>query len=141
FLAAAVRDHRDLGGETLDVLRLLLQEARRDEQRKVGVARAGLLDAPVEFVAQVLPDGEAVRPEHDTSAHRRVIRQFRANNQFVVPGGEILPARRNFLFVELVGHSNSAYAASFCMASATLSAMSAAESPTARIPRNCLSGV
>ena len=104
FLAAAMRDHRNFGRETLDVLRLLLQEALRDEQREIGVARAGLLDAPVELVAQLLPDREAVGPKDDTSAHRRVVRQFGAKDEIVVPGGEILAARSDFFLVLLFGH-------------------------------------
>jgi len=51
-----VSDHGHLGRKTLDVLRLLLQKTQRDEERKIGIARPGLLDAAVEFVAQVLPD-------------------------------------------------------------------------------------
>jgi len=45
FLAAAVSDHGHLGRKTLDVLRLLLQKTQRDEERKLGIARPGLLDA------------------------------------------------------------------------------------------------
>src|SRR5579864_2803587 len=37
----------------------LQKEALRDEEREIGVARTGLLDAAVEFVAQILPDREA----------------------------------------------------------------------------------
>ena len=101
LLAAAMRDDRELGREALDVLRLLLQKALRDEQREVGVARAGLLDAPVELVAQRLPNRESVGPKHDASAHRRIVRQFGAQADVVVPRGEILAARRYFLFVLL----------------------------------------
>src|SRR5271154_2272385 len=97
-------DDGDFGSETLDVLSLLLQKALRDEKREVGVARAGFLDAAVEFVAQLLPDGKAVGPKDDTSADRGVIGQFRANDDVVVPGREILAARRDFLLILLVGH-------------------------------------
>src|SRR5713101_7500357 len=97
-------DDRDLGRKALDVLRFLLQEALRDEEREVGVARTGLLDAAVEFVAQILPDREAVGAENDTSAHRRIIGEFGAQDDVVVPGGEILAARSYFLFVLFLGH-------------------------------------
>src|SRR6266851_1379912 len=93
-------DDRDLGRKALHVLRFLLQEALRDE----GVARAGLLDAAVEFVAQILPNREAVGAEDDTSAHRRIISEFGAQDDVVIPGGEILAARRYFLFVLFVSH-------------------------------------
>src|SRR5262249_47497260 len=103
FLAAAVRDRRHFRSETLDVLCFLTQKALRNEQWEVGVARAGPLDAAVQFVAQRLPDCEPVRPKHDTSAHRRVIRQFSTQDDVVVPGGEILAAGCYFAFI-LVGH-------------------------------------
>ena len=64
LLAAAMGDDRDLGREAFDVLGLFLQEALRDEERKVGVARAGLFDAAIELVAQHLPDAEAVGTKH-----------------------------------------------------------------------------
>ena len=96
-----MRDDRELGREALDVLRFLLQEALRDEQREVRVARAGLLDAAIELVAQSLPNRKTVRTKHDASAHRRVIRQLRAQADVVVPRGEILAARRYLLVVLL----------------------------------------
>jgi hypothetical protein len=105
FLAAAVGDHRDLGCEALDVLRLLLQEALRNKEREISVACAGLLDAAVEFVAQRLPDRESVGAEHDTSAHRRVVGELGARDYLVVPGGEVHASRGDFLFVLLVGHA------------------------------------
>ena len=105
LLAAAVGDHGDLGREALDVLRLFLQEALRDEERKVGVARAGLFDPAVEFVAQRLPDRESVGAEHDTSAHRRMVGEFGARDYLVVPGGEVDASRGDFLFVLFVGHA------------------------------------
>ena len=96
LLAAAVGDDGELGGKTLDVLRLFLQKALRDEQREVRVARAGLLDAFVELVAQRFPNRKTVGPKHDTSAHRRVVGQLGAQADVVVPRGEILAARRYF---------------------------------------------
>ena len=99
LLAAAVRDDRELGRKPLDVLRLLLQEALRDEQREVRVARAGLLDALVELVAQRLPNRKTVGTKHDASAHRRVVGQLGAQADVVVPRGEVLAAGRHLLVV------------------------------------------
>ncbi len=98
-LAAAMGDDRDLGREAFDVLRFLLQKALRDEEREVRIARAGLLDAPIELVAQQLPDAEAVGTKHHRAAHRRIIRQLGAQDDVVVPSREILAARDNFFFV------------------------------------------
>ena len=99
LLAAAVGDDGELGREPLDVLRLFLQEALRDEQREVRVARAGLLDALVELVAQRLPNRKTVGSKHDASAHRRVVGQFGAQADVVVPRGEVLAAWSYLLVV------------------------------------------
>src|SRR5581483_11860782 len=80
-------------------------KALRDEEREVGVARAGALDAAVELVAQRLPDRETVGTEDDTAAHRRIVGKFGARDYFVVPGGEVLAARSDLLFVLFVGHA------------------------------------
>src|SRR5579863_9681723 len=72
-LAAAMRDDRDLRREAFDMLRFLLKKAFRDEKREVGVARAGLLDAPIELVAQQFPDAEAIGTKDHAAAHRRII--------------------------------------------------------------------
>src|SRR5882672_9260384 len=96
----------DLRREALDMLRLFFQEALRDEQRKVRVARAGLLDALVELVAERLPNRKAVGAKHDASAHRRVVRQLRAQADVVVPRGKVLAARGYFLVVLFLRHSS-----------------------------------
>src|SRR6185437_9159845 len=77
----------------------------RDEEREVGVARPGLLDPAVEFVAQRLPNSESVGTEHDTSAHRRVVGEFGARDYLVVPGGEVDASRGDFLFVLFLCHA------------------------------------
>src|SRR5436190_9163184 len=99
-----MRNYGDLRRETFDVLCFLLQKALRYEQREVRVAGAGLLDSTIELVAQVFPDGEAVGAKNNTSTHRRIVGEFGANNQVVVPASKILAARREFLFIDLVGH-------------------------------------
>src|SRR6266481_3502461 len=95
---------RDLRREALNVLRLFFQEALRDEQRKVRVARAGLLDALVELVAERLPNRKTVRAEHDASAHRRIIRELRAQADVVVPRSKVLAARGYFFVVLFLRH-------------------------------------
>src|SRR5271168_2266868 len=108
-----MRYHRHFRRKPFDVLRLFLQKTLRDEQREVRVARPGLLDSLVELVAQGLPDGETVGPKHDTSAHRRVVGQFGAKDQIVVPGGEVLAARGDFFLVGLFAHSRGLFQVRF----------------------------
>ena len=54
-------DHRHLLGEALDVLGLLLEVAQRDEEREVGVLRAGLLDPVVQRRAASAPRSRSPR--------------------------------------------------------------------------------
>ena len=60
LLAAAVRDDGDFGREAFDVLRLLGEEALRDEQREVRVLVARRLEHVVERALHPLPDAVAV---------------------------------------------------------------------------------
>src|SRR5438552_3630858 len=93
LLPSPARDDGDLGGEPLDVLRLLLQEAHRNEEREVGVDVAGRLDAAVQLLLDVLPDGVAVRLDHHAAAHRRVVRQVRLGDEIEIPLRVVLRAR------------------------------------------------
>src|SRR6516165_1087989 len=104
FLAAAVSNHSDFRREALNMLGLFLQKTLRNKQRKVGIAGAGLLDSAIQLVTQVLPDSEAIRTKYDTSAHRRVVGQFGADNQVIIPSSKILAPRRDFLLVIFLGH-------------------------------------
>src|SRR2546430_16971149 len=70
------RSERDFLGEPLDVLGFLREEAHRDEQREVGVLVAGRLEHGIQGVLHQLPDAVAMRPDHHTAAHRRVVRQL-----------------------------------------------------------------
>ncbi len=96
LLAAAVRDVRDLRRKPLDVLRLALEEALGNEQRKVRVHVTGSLDPIVQGPLQQLPDGVAVGPDHHASFDRRVVGQLRPAHDIQVPAREILRARRDF---------------------------------------------
>ncbi len=89
LLAAAVGDHRRLGGEALDVLRLPREEALRDEEREVGVLVAGVLEHLVERLLHLLPDGVAVGPDDHAPPHRAVVGQLGAGDELVVPGAEV----------------------------------------------------
>src|ERR1051325_2464811 len=99
LLAAAVGDDRRLGREALDMLRLLLEEALRYEQREVGVPVARLLEHVVERALHPLPDAVAIGANDHAAAHRRVVGQLGAKNDFVVPGAEVFSAGRKFFVV------------------------------------------
>ncbi len=77
LLATGTRDLGHFGREALDMLGLLHQEAFGNEQRKVGVLRARLLDPLVKSALDSLPDRVAVRLDHHAAAHRRVFAQPR----------------------------------------------------------------
>ena len=85
LLAAAVRHHGQLRRKALDVLRLPLEKAHRDEQREVGVDMAGLLEAAVERGLDILPQRVAVGPDDHTPFHRRVVREFGLLHDIGIP--------------------------------------------------------
>src|SRR5690606_26749529 len=96
LLPTAVRDHGQLGGEALDVLLLLLQEAHGDEQRERDVLRARRLDPAVHVRLHELPDGVPPRSDDHGSPRRAVVGQFGARNDVLVPGGEVLRLRGEY---------------------------------------------
>ena len=73
LLAAAVGDDGELGRESLDVLRLLVEEGLGNEDGEVGVLVARLLEHAVEGRLDVLPERVAVRLDHHAAADRRVL--------------------------------------------------------------------
>ena len=99
LLAAGVRDDRELGREPLDVLRLALQVAFRDQQREVRVLMTGLLDPPVQVGLQQLPEPVAVGPDDHRALDRAAVDQLGLEDQFVIPGGEVFALRRHPAFV------------------------------------------
>ena len=89
LLAAAVRHDRQLGAEPLDVRGLPREVVLGDEQREVGVLRAGRLDPPVDVGLDVLPDRVAVREDHHGAAHRPVVGELGGGEHVLVPTGEV----------------------------------------------------
>jgi len=83
---------RQLRRESLDVLRLPMDEALRDEEREVGILVPGGLDHPVQGGDDLLPDGVPVRADDHTAAHGRVIGEFGDLDDVLVPAREILRA-------------------------------------------------
>ena len=92
LLEPVVRDHRHLLGEALDVLRLLLEVAQRDEEREVGVHRAGLLDRVVEGALHQLPDPVAPGTDHHAPADVVELRDLGVAHDALEPLREVLSA-------------------------------------------------
>ena len=95
LLVASLGDPGDLRREPFDVLLLLHQEARRNEQRKVGVDVAGRLEPLVERLLDQLPDRIAVRTDRHAALDRRVIGELRAPDDVEIPLREVLRLRRD----------------------------------------------
>nr|BFF23920.1 hypothetical protein GCM10025732_18850 [Glycomyces mayteni] len=91
LLAAAVRDHPQLGREALDVVGLAGEVGLGDEQGERGVLRAGLLDAGVHLGRHALPQGEAGRTDHLRAARRPVLCQLGLGDDVLVPARKSSP--------------------------------------------------
>ena len=89
FLAPGVGDDRQFGAESLDVLGLALEVAQRDEEREVGVLRAGLLDARVHLGLHALPDRPPVGADHHRAAHRSVVGHLALGDDVLIPTREV----------------------------------------------------
>ncbi len=100
LLAASVGDHRRLRRKSLHVLRLLVQEALRDQQRKVRVLVSRFLEHVVELALHPLPDPIPIGANHHATAHWRIIRQLGAHYELVVPCAEILRASWEASFLQ-----------------------------------------
>jgi len=79
----------DLRGETLDVFGLFLQEGFGNEQGKIGVAVARLLEHAVQLVADQFPYLVAIGADDHHALHRRIVGQLGLLDHVHVPGGEI----------------------------------------------------
>jgi hypothetical protein len=100
-----MRDDRALLREALDVLGLLLEEALRDQQRKVRVLVAGLLEAGVQPALDVLPQRVAPRLDHHAAAHRRLLGEIGRLDHLLIPLGIVFCPRRTDRVLFLLGHS------------------------------------
>ena len=80
----------DLRREALDVLRFLVQQALRDEQREVRVDVPGALELGVERLLNQLPDGVAVRANDHAALDGRIIGELGAPDDIEVPLRKVL---------------------------------------------------
>src|ERR1700691_2079937 len=76
----------------------LVDKAPRNQQRKRDVLVPGSLETPIQRLLHVFPQRPAVRPHDHATAHRRIVRKLRFQDQLVVPLGKILCAGREFFF-------------------------------------------
>ena len=97
LFAAALRHPRDFGREAFDVLGFSDEQTLRNEEREVGVFVAGRFEPRVEMLLQILPQPEAVGPQHDAAAHRRIRNELGLQADGGVPSGEVGRLRRNLL--------------------------------------------
>mmetsp|Transcript_9139 Transcript_9139/g.26676 ORF Transcript_9139/g.26676 Transcript_9139/m.26676 type:complete len:420 (+) Transcript_9139:648-1907(+) len=102
-LEAVVRHDGGLHGEALDVLRLLAQEARGDEEREVGVLRAAVEDAAVEGLLEAVPDAHAPRADDHAALDGRRVDHVGGGDDVLVPERIVLVARRDVVRVALLG--------------------------------------
>ena len=92
---AVVRDDGALLREALDVLGLFFEEALGDEQRKVRVLVAGVLEHAVERALDVLPDRVAPRLDHHAAADVGILGEVGALHDLLVPLRVIFAAGRS----------------------------------------------
>ena len=90
LLAAAVGDPGHLGGEALDQLALLLQQALGDQHRHCHVLMPGLLELRVHQALDVLPDGIAIGAQNHKALDAGIVHQLRLQADIRIPLGEIL---------------------------------------------------
>ena len=90
LVAAAHGDPRHLGGEAVDQLPFLFQQALRDQHGHGYVLVAGLFEHTVHDVHHVLPDGIAIGAHDHKALHAGVVHQLRLQADVGVPLGEVL---------------------------------------------------
>ena len=98
-LAAAVRDDGQLRRKALDVAGFLFEKTHGDEHGKAGVLVAGLLEAPVQRLLNILPQRPAIGAYDHRPAHGAVVGHLGAQDERVIPVVEVFGARCQRLFI------------------------------------------
>jgi hypothetical protein len=93
---AADRHPGAFGGETLDVVRFLLQEALRNEEGKVGVLVAEGLDPSVGLGLKIFPDRVSIRADDHAALDRAVVGKLGLEDNIEIPLGKVHRGRGNF---------------------------------------------
>ena len=82
-------DDRHLLGEALDMGRLFLDQVERDEDREIAVLMAGLADALIEALLDLLPDAKGPRSQNVTATDLPVLDHLGLCDHFAVPRREV----------------------------------------------------
>jgi len=85
LFAAGTGHVRHLRREPLDVLRLFVQKALRNEQRKVGVDVPRALEFAIEGLLDLLPDRVTIGADDHAPFDRRIIRKLRTPHDVEIP--------------------------------------------------------
>ena len=85
-----------LGCKAFHVLFFLLEEGQGNQEGESRVLMSRGFEAPVQGALDVLPQGPSVGTHHHATAHRRIVREFRPQDQLVVPFREVLLSRGQF---------------------------------------------
>ena len=89
FLASAVSDPCALGREALDMVLFLLKQALGDQNGHGDVFMSKLLEAPVQIVHDILPDGIAVGTQNKQALDSGVVNELRLGADVREPLGKV----------------------------------------------------
>ena len=107
LFTAGVRDNSNFRCEALDMLRFFMKKAFGNEQWKIRVLVACVLEHGVQCLLHLLPDRVSVGTNDHAALDRRVIRQFGCGNHVGIPSGKVFAAFGDFCF----GHNQGIIAA------------------------------
>ena len=88
-VAAAGRDPRNLGGKAVDQLALLLEQALGDQYGHRHILMAGRLEAGVQILLDILPDGVAIGAQHHKALDAGILYQLRLGADVGIPLGKV----------------------------------------------------
>ena len=88
-----MRDDRHFLREAVDMLGLLFEIGKRDEERKVAILVPRRLDPVIEQPLYTFPDAVTPRPDDHAPAHAAFLGQIGLGNDGLIPGREIGLAR------------------------------------------------
>ena len=88
-VAAAGRDPGNLGGKAVDQLALLLEQALGDQHGHGHILMAGRLEAGVQILLDILPDGVAIGAQHHKALDAGILYQLSLGADVGIPLGKV----------------------------------------------------